>query len=406
MSTSPLASLPLRRKSRSSHVRLLHQILEKQFHFGSLHIETPEGERWRFSGTEPGPHAHWQIHDWAVIPRIIRDGDIGFGESYYQGLWDSDDPAALLALALQNRSAIEAWIQGSWWRRRLFWLLDQFRANSEKGSRRNIAEHYDLGNDFYRLWLDPSMSYSSAYFGASEVLDLQSAQESKYDRALARLQLQPGAKILEIGCGWGGFAEYATRKGYVVHGITLSQEQLRYAQNRLSEAGLERLGTLEYCDYRQVKGHYDGIVSIEMFEAVGREWWSTYFRRINSLLKTGGRALIQTIHIRDELYAQYCRGSDFIRRHVFPGGFLPSPQAMRDELEQAQLEVLEHKEFGQDYARTLRAWRRTFDSQSGELAALGYDQQFQRLWRFYLAYCEAGFTEASIGVGQWTLRHA
>ncbi|MEY2342138.1 class I SAM-dependent methyltransferase [Acidithiobacillus sp. IBUN Pt1247-S3] len=406
MSTPRVASLPVQKRLPTRKARLLFQLLDRHLQCGSLELHTPEGDIWNFHSAESGPRAHWRIYNWRVIDRIVRDGDVGMGRAYFEGFWDSTDPAQLIALAVRNRAALEAWIQGSWWRRRLFWLLDQFRANTERGSRKNIAEHYDLGNDFYRLWLDPSMSYSSACFEDNSEQSMEQAQERKYAMALESLRLQPGAKILEIGCGWGAFAEYAARQGYQVYGITLSQEQLRYGRERLEKAGLTHRASLEYCDYRKVKGLYDGIVSIEMFEAVGRDWWPTYFRRINSLLRSGGRAVVQSIHITDELYAQYCSGSDYIRRHVFPGGFLPSPKALQEELQAARLQIMGRKQFGQDYARTLRYWRERFDAQSKALGEMGYDQTFQRLWRFYLAYCEAGFREASIDVGQWTLAHA
>ncbi|MEL5848973.1 MAG: cyclopropane-fatty-acyl-phospholipid synthase family protein [Candidatus Igneacidithiobacillus chanchocoensis] len=404
MSTPRSASLPLGTDNLPRAASMLHRLLSQHLRVGSLELRTPGGELWHFDGVEDGPRAHWQIRDWRVMRHILQDGDVGLGRAYFEGLWDSPDPAQLIALALHNRHAVEAWIQGSWWRRRFFWLLDQFRPNTRRGSRRNIAEHYDLGNDFYRLWLDPSMSYSSAYFDDAHN-DLRQAQERKYALALESLALPAGAQILEIGCGWGGFAEYAARQGYRVHGITLSQEQLRYAQERIHDAGLSNRVELEYCDYRDVKGLYDGIVSIEMFEAVGREWWSTYFRRLNSLLRAGGRVLLQTIHIADAQYAQYCSGSDFIRRYVFPGGFLPSPTALQEECSAARLQILDQRQFGQDYARTLRAWRVKFDAEAEALTRLGYDQTFQRLWRFYLAYCEGGFQVESIGVGQWTLAH-
>ena len=405
MSTPRTSSLALRMGNLPRAASMLHRLLTQHMQVGSLELRTPGGDTLRFDGIEDGPHAYWEIHDWRVVRSILQDGDVGLGRAYFEGLWDSPDPAQLIALALHNRHAVDAWIQGSWWRRRFFWLLDQLRPNTRRGSRRNIAEHYDLGNDFYRLWLDPSMSYSSACFDGDAHDDLVQGQERKYALALEGLALPAGAQILEIGCGWGGFAEYAARQGYRVHGITLSQEQLRYAQERMRNAGLSDRVELEFCDYRDVKGLYDGIVSIEMFEAVGREWWSTYFRRITSQLRAGGRALLQTIHIADAQYRQYCTGSDFIRRHVFPGGFLPSPTALQEELHAARLQILGQRQFGQDYARTLRAWRMRFDAESEALQQLGYDETFQRLWRFYLAYCEGGFQEGTLGVGQWTLTH-
>ncbi len=387
-------------------IRFLFRRLEN-LPYGRLETQGPHGEFWMHEGKEAGHAASWKVHDWKALRRILRDGDIGFGETYVEQLWDSPDLTALIRLALRNRNLLEALIQGHWSRRLLFWLSDRLlRRNSKAGSRRNIAQHYDLGNPFYQLWLDPSMTYSSAYFAGNHAQSLESAQTAKYQAALDALHLAPGATILEIGCGWGGFAEHATRQGYRVRGLTLSKEQLTYAQNRIAQLGLDSLASFHYQDYRDEQGRYDGIVSIEMFEAVGREWWPSYFQQIHQLLRPGGRALIQTISIRDERFPSYLRGSDFIRRHIFPGGLLPSPSAFAEELQKAKLQVLQRLEFGQDYALTLAHWRERFDAQSQALFQLGYDSSFQRLWRFYLSYCEAGFSEGELDVGQWTLSHA
>lgn len=402
-----VTATPARRNTRlPTSARLLFNLLER-LPEGRLTVRGPSGEIWTFVGEVDGIEAEWLIHDWAAVNATLRDGDIGFGRSYREGSWDSPDVTSLIRLALRNRHLLEQYIQGHWARRGLYWLADRLlRRNSRTGSRRNIAQHYDLGNDFYRLWLDPSMTYSSAYYGNQREQSLESAQQAKYQAALEALQLQPGATILEIGCGWGGFAEHAARRGYRVRGLTLSREQRQYAEERIVQRGLAELASFHYQDYRDEVGHYDGIVSIEMFEAVGQEWWSTYFGQIRQLLRPGGRAVIQTISIRDDRFERYASGSDFIRRYVFPGGLLPSPARFSQSLMAAGLQVLGRLDFGQDYAITLRHWRESFDRETKALGELGFDAAFRRLWRFYLSYCEAGFAESELDVGQWTLCHA
>ncbi|MGC9239563.1 MAG: class I SAM-dependent methyltransferase [Acidithiobacillus sp.] len=402
-----VTATPARRSTRlPASARLLFNLLER-LPEGQLTVRGPAGEIWTFRGQAAGLEAEWQIHDWAAVAATLRDGDIGFGRSYRDGDWDSPDLTALIRLALRNRHLLEDCIQGHWARRGLYWLADQLlRRNSRKGSRRNIAQHYDLGNDFYGLWLDPSMTYSSAYYGNDREQSLEDAQRAKYQAVLDALQLRPGAEILEIGCGWGGFAELAARQGYRVRGLTLSREQREYAEQRIARLGLDGLASFHYQDYRDEAGRYDGIVSIEMFEAVGREWWSTYFGQVHQLLQPGGRAVIQTISIRDERFERYASGSDFIRRYVFPGGLLPSPTRFSQSLAAAGLQVLGRLDFGLDYALTLKHWRESFDRETKALTALGFDTAFRRLWRFYLSYCEAGFAEKELDVGQWTLSHA
>jgi cyclopropane-fatty-acyl-phospholipid synthase len=402
-----VTATPARRSTRlPASARLLFNLLER-LPEGQLTVRGPAGEIWTFRGQAGGLEAEWQIHDWAAVGATLRDGDIGFGRSYRNGDWDSPDLTALIRLALCNRHLLEDCIQGHWARRSLYWLADQLlRRNSRKGSRRNIAQHYDLGNDFYGLWLDPSMTYSSAYFGNDREQSLEEAQRAKYQAVLDALQLRPGAEILEIGCGWGGFAELAARQGYRVRGLTLSREQREYAEQRIARLGLGGLASFHYQDYRDEAGRYDGIVSIEMFEAVGREWWSTYFGQVHHLLQPGGRAVIQTISIRDERFERYASGSDFIRRYVFPGGLLPSPTRFSQSLTAAGLQVLGRLDFGLDYALTLQHWRESFDRETKALSALGFDAAFRRLWRFYLSYCEAGFAEKELDAGQWTLSHA
>ena len=257
--------------------------------------------------------------------------------------------------------------------------------------------HYDLGNDFYKLWLDPGMSYSSALFAAPDATDLERAQHAKYQRILRRLQAEPGQSVLEIGCGWGGFAEIAVQKGLKLTGITLSPAQLEWAQKRVPGADL-RLQ-----DYRDLTGQYDRIVSIEMFEAVGERWWPSYFKTVAQALKPGGRALVQSITIRDDLFGQYRKGTDFIQQYIFPGGMLPSRSAFRETAARQGLAVHAEYAFGEDYARTLAQWRHAFEQNWPQIAALGFDEQFRRLWHMYFCYCEAGFLAGNVDVVHFEL---
>ena len=280
-------------------------------------------------------------------------------------------------------------------------------ANSLEGSRRNIASHYDLGNDFYSLWLDPSMTYSSARFDGDASLSMQDAQTRKYQRMLDLLELPERKSLLEIGCGWGGFAEHAARTAqHQVRGITLSREQLDYARARIRQGRLQDLCRFDLQDYREESRQYDGIVSIEMFEAVGEAYWPAYFDTLKRSLKAGGRAVVQTILIDDALFERYRTGSDFIQQYVFPGGMLPSSRRFKDEAVRAGLTVTAEEYFGLDYAETLRRWRIAFNAQTESVRKLGFDERFMRIWQFYLAYCEAGFRAGSIDVAQFRLEHA
>jgi len=267
--------------------------------------------------------------------------------------------------------------------------------NTREGSRRNIAAHYDLGNDFYQRWLDESMSYSSAVFDQS--FDLARAQERKYELMLAQIDPKPGQHILEIGCGWGGFAEYAARWGMKVTAVTLSQAQFDYAQQRILDAGLQDRVELKLADYRTLHGQYDHIVSIEMFEAVGREYWSDYYGVLNRCLKPGGRVALQIITIQAQLYDNYVRESGgFIQRYIFPGGMLPTENHLRDLSWDNDLEPLSIERYGEHYADTLADWRESFDSEADWMESHGYDERFRRMWRYYLSFCEAGFRDGRI----------
>ena len=364
---------------------------------GQLEMRWPDGSsNWYGEGAHK---VHMQVHDMGVFDQILARGDIGLAEAYLDGQWDSSDLTALLTLLANNRDALKRAVYGSWRSLLSARVRHWLNGNSKAGSKRNIMAHYDLGNDFYKLWLDPSMTYSSALFSDKDQ-DLASAQRAKYQRMLDRLGALPGQHILEIGCGWGGLAEAATQRGLKVSGVTLSPEQLKWAQNRVPEADL-RLQ-----DYRDVGERYDHVVSIEMFEAVGERWWPTYFKKLAAVLKPGGTAMLQTITIRDDLFGAYRKGTDFIQQYVFPGGMLPSSQVLHRLAAKQGLVVRDEFAFGHDYARTLALWRSAFEQQWPAIAAQGFDENFRRLWRFYLAYCEAGFLAGNISVVQVELAHA
>lgn len=375
---------------------------------GQLDLKLPDGQQLSLG---QGPlHASLHLHDWRVFSLALKSGDIGFAEAYIQGLWDSPDLAALLKLLLAEREALERVVYGAWWGRLVYLLRHALNRNTRSGSARNIHAHYDLGNAFYAEWLDPSMSYSSAWFEGRPDADLQQAQQAKIRRALDEAGVQAGSRVLELGCGWGSLAMAAAQgRGAQVTGITLSHEQLAWGRQRVAQAGLETQIDLRLQDYRELSesqpaGQYDAIVSIEMFEAVGREYWDSYFRTLRHCLKPGGRACIQTITIRDALFERYVRSTDFIQQYIFPGGLLPSISAF-EELAQRHGLVLERQlAFGRDYAETLRRWHVRFNEREAVLREQGFDRRFMRTWRFYLAYCEAGFAQGDTDVVQFTLR--
>lgn len=372
---------------------------------GSLTLIDPQGRSELFGQQGQQPHAQLQVKDWRVAGLIMRKGDIGFAEGYRREWIDCPDLNGLFRLALQNEKAVAA-VHGTWWalllKRLAHWVL---RDNNRRGSRRNILAHYDLGNAFYKLWLDETMSYSSAIFSPEATDDLIPAQHAKYDRLLDQIDAKPGQHVLEIGCGWGGFAERAALRGLRVTGITLSDEQLSWALARMEKAGLSDRVDLAICDYRDIKGQYDHIVSIEMFEAVGLRHWTSFFNKVRACLKPGGKAAVQTIDIANDRYDEYISGTDFIQQYIFPGGMLPSPSRFEGLAHAASLEVKDVFSFGFDYARTLRLWTARFESELSAIRELGFDESFVRIWRMYLAYCEAGFLEQRTDVKQWLLSH-
>jgi cyclopropane-fatty-acyl-phospholipid synthase len=373
------------------------QLLQRLRH-GSLTLQLPDGTVQRFGGGA-GPLASMRLTNWNVFGASLKSGDIGFAESYIAGDWSTPQLSDLLRLLIANREALEDVVYGSWIGRLAYRLRHLLNRNSKANSRKNIHAHYDLGNAFYGLWLDKTMNYSSALY-EQPGQDMVEAQHAKVRRALRMAGVQPGHRVLEIGCGWGALAEKAiTEFGASVTGVTLSTEQLAFAQQRNPGADL-RLQ-----DYRDIAdAPFDAICSIEMVEAVGREYWDTYFNAVSRLLKPGGHACIQSITIRDDLFERYVAGTDFIQQYIFPGGCLPSPSQFRAAAERAGLQVVDQFHFGPDYAQTLRVWRQQFLLQQDRVLKQGFDQRFLRTWEFYLAYCEAAFDEGNTDVVQFTLR--
>ena len=381
--------------------------LLRSLQVGVLDVQLPDGELLRFGHPEhEGPRASIRLLDWAVCRAALKSGDIGFAESWIAGQWTTPDLVALLKLFIANRDAMERVVYGTWWGALAYRIKHLLNRNSRHGSRKNIHAHYDLGNPFYRLWLDETMNYSSAWFEGDHTRPMADEQKAKVRRALAEVQTRPGQRVLEIGCGWGALAETAAREfGLHVTGVTLSTEQLAFAQERLQRQGLAPLGDLRLQDYRDIDdGPFDAVLSIEMFEAVGREYWGDYFGALKRQLKPGGRACIQSITIRDDLFDRYVKGTDFIQQYIFPGGLLPSPSAFRAEARKAGLVVENELAFGADYAETLRRWRIAFLARDGQVRQLGFDTRFMRIWEFYLAYCEAAFATGNTDVMQFTLR--
>ena len=366
---------------------------------GTLTFVAPDGEETVVRGDKPGPVARFQIQDWEVLRRILARGDIGLGEEYIAGAWQSDNVENLISLFLLNLDKLENFSHGNFLNRLGFVIHNALvRRNSIAGSARNIQDHYDVGNDFYQLWLDRSMTYSSALYAGTD--ELYRAQQNKYERILSKFE-KPRASVLEIGCGWGGFAERAAASEHHVTGLTISPAQHDFAKRRLNGAADIRLE-----DYRKCKGQFDNIVSIEMFEAVGEHYWPQYFSCVAERLKRGGRAIIQTITIRDDLFDGYRSRSDFIRHYVFPGGMLPSLARFRGEAEKAGLKFVGAFAFGQDYARTLREWSCRMQEKKEEIMGLGHDEYFLRNWEFYLGICAAAFHVARTDVVQVELVNA
>ena len=372
---------------------------------GLLTLRLPDGTTHVFGAAGAEPAAEVTVKDWRLFRRVLLDGDIGFAEAYMDGYCDSPELPKLLALFVANDKALGTVVHSNVLQNIALKLMHWRRDNSREGSKRNIHAHYDLGNNFYRLWLDPTMTYSSALYDGQKAKPLDVAQTDKYDRILAQLGAKQGDSILEIGCGWGGFAEVAARRGMRVTGITISREQLAFARERLEKAGLADRVDLQFCDYRDIKGSYDHIVSIEMIEAVGERHWPEYFSALKRHVSPGGSAIVQAIVIADDFFEDYRNRPDFIQTYIFPGGMLLSPQRIAEQCRRAGLKISELYSFGLDYAHTLETWLGRFDGVADQVATLGFDERFRRMWRFYLAYCAAGFSTRRTDVLQAHFKH-
>lgn len=385
--------------------------LMQQLRHGSLTVQLPDGSLQHF-GQGDGPAAAISLRNWNVCGAALKSGDIGFAESYIAGDWTTPHLTDLLKVFISNRQEVEDVIYGNWLGRLLYRVRHLLNRNTKANSQKNIHAHYDLGNAFYTLWLDETMNYSSAWFEGDLSRPMREAQHAKVRRALRMAGVQPGHRVLEIGCGWGALAEMATVEfGAHLTGVTLSTEQLAFARERMQRLGTAAQADLRLQDYRDIgqaagDGPYDAICSIEMIEAVGREYWPTYFQALNRLLKPGGRACIQSIVIDDALFARYIGSTDFIQQYIFPGGCLPCPREFRQQAQAAGLRVVDELAFGADYAETLRRWREQFLAEKARVLQAGFDERFVRIWEFYLAYCEAAFAMSNIDVVQYTLQKA
>ena len=375
---------------------------------GTLTVHLPGGSVQRF-GSGQAPLASLHLNNWNACSAALRSGDIGFAESYIAGDWTTPNLSDLLQVLIANRNEVEDVIYGSWLGRFVYRVKHLLNRNTKANSQKNIHAHYDLGNAFYELWLDGTMNYSSAIFETPET-SMKDAQNAKVRRALRMAHVKPGDRVLEIGCGWGALAEMATTEfNASLVGVTLSTEQLAWAQARMARVNAAARADLRLQDYRDIgktsaDEPFDAICSIEMVEAVGREYWPEYFQTVARLLKPGGYACIQSIVIADELFDRYVSSTDFIQQYIFPGGCLPCPREFRAQAAASGFDVVDEFSFGQDYARTLKLWRDDFMAQESRVLQLGFDKRFIRIWEFYLAYCEAAFVEANTNVMQFTLK--
>ncbi|MFA8385121.1 MAG: class I SAM-dependent methyltransferase [Pelagibaca sp.] len=370
---------------------------------GRVDFILPDGRQFRAEGKEPGPVAEVHVHNRDLFARLIRDGDLGFSDAYLEGWWSTPDLQAFMDFVHgENNDVYDSFPAIKfvrWYELLRFWM----QSNSKRQAKRNISHHYDLGNDFYSLWLDDTMTYSSAMFETGQE-STEKAQIAKYKSMVDQMGAQPGDHVLEIGCGWGGFAEYAAKeRGLMVTGLTISEQQYNYAVARIAKAGLSDRVTFKLQDYRDETGQYDGIASIEMFEAVGQRYWPTYFNSVKNCLKPGKHATLQIITVEESRWEIYNRGVDFIQKYIFPGGMLPSPGVLRQEIEAAGLKVARSIEFGESYSQTLRRWHDTFNEKWDQVAAMGFDDRFRRMWNFYLTSCAATFRSGNCDVTQITI---
>lgn len=375
----------------------------QKINHGRLDFELSDGRVFRVEGHKPGPVAHIKIHNDDVFSRLIREGDLGFCDAYLDGWWTTPDLQAFMDFVHEDNAAVYDGFPGMSlvraYERLRFWL----QSNSKRQAKKNISYHYDLGNDFYGLWLDDTMTYSSALYETGQE-SLEKAQTAKYASMVDQIGAQPGDHVLEIGCGWGGFAEYAAKeRGLRVTGLTISKEQHDFAVARMQRLGLSDMVEIKLQDYRDERGTYDGIASIEMFEAVGEKYWPVYFDTVKNRLKPGKNATLQIITVEDSRWEAYRKGVDFIQKYIFPGGMLPSPSVLRKEVEKAGLSVSGSREFGPSYSTTLRRWHETFNDRWSDVAAMGFDDRFRRMWDFYLTSCASTFSSGSCDVTQITV---
>ena len=392
------AAAPLKRAPNAVLTKILSRL-----RLGKITVQTPAGYRVTYTAAQPGPEATVVLHRWRAVRWLLWKGDLGFAESYMEGDWTSPDLASFLELAALNVENLDKEIVGNF----LVRMIRKFRharaANTRKGSRRNIASHYDLGNEFYTRWLDTGMTYSSALY-SDPGQTLEAAQTAKQNLVLDKLALSGGESVLEIGCGWGGLAERVLERGAgKITCLTLSTEQLAYAKQRVQKSGLADRADLRLQDYRDVDGKFDRIVSIEMLEAVGQEFWSTYFDTLKARLAENGVAVLQVITLAKERFEGYANGVDFIQRYIFPGGMLPTDEIMRAEIARAGFEVKELKTFGDSYALTLAEWNSRFQDAWTAIQTFGFDNRFKLMWEYYLAYCEGGFRSKMIDVGLYVI---
>lgn len=411
--TSTLPTAPTR-PTRSTatlsgdHLKPWHALLRRllaRVHAGRLGLTLPHGQRVEAIGAASGPRAELHLHRWRPALRLLLQGDLGLAFSYRDGDWSTPDLTALLSFGLANEGALGTVIDAHGPARWLSQWLHRANANTRRGSRHNIAAHYDLGNRFYERWLDDSMLYSSALYEADGD-SLEAAQARRLDRIVDLLDVRPGQRVLEIGCGWGTLAATLAQRGAEVVGVTLSTEQLAFARERAAQWGVVDRVDLRLQDYRDVDGHYDRVVSIEMVEAVGEAYWPVYFTTLRERLKPGGTAVLQAITIDEGHFERYRASPDFIQRCIFPGGMLPTPERMAAQAQGVGLAFDTEERFGMGYARTLAEWRRRFLADWPSIEAQGFDQRFQRLWTYYLSYCEAGFLSGRVDVGLYRLTRA
>ena len=381
-----------------SEAKVLFNLLEN-IKYGEISILSPEGKKHYFKGQERGVSVELEIFDWTMVSLLLGSGDIGLGERYKQGMWSCSDIADLIQFGSENQKYIEKVSNGSILKIIYYQFKHWLNKNTKKGSQRNIHEHYDIGNDFYQLWLDKTMTYSSAYFTDYNA-SLQVAQEEKYKRILNYLDAKEGEHIVEIGCGWGGFIQAAIKRNLKVTAVTLSKEQYDYCCELFKDHSMV---DIQLCDYRDLSGTFDYIVSIEMFEAIGEQFWSTYFNKVRSILKPTGKAVIQTITINDNDFSSYKKGSDFIQQMIFPGGMLPCPRVFKSLASKNDLTIQCEDSFGLSYAETLKRWDESYQKEKSAINKLGFDEEFHRLWHFYLKYCEGGFKSGKIDVNHYVL---